>query len=590
MALPLLAACGQPALTPGPATAPTAKPAGQTAPTGQAAPGATSAPTTAPAAAQATAPAVVPPKPAGVALGQLPAYVPIQGLPTPDLPGTPDGLVSPAYLTYPKDKLFQSVKDPPGRGGEVHISLQTANPPWPPVDQNPAWQAVNKAANVKFNVTTLPFGDFNAKWATLQAGNEHPDMMCTITRPDVAIVPAFLTSRCQDLTPYLAGDAARDYPNLAALPTRAWKSTLIDGKIYGVPIPLRPYFWWFWGHQEILDQMGLKHPTSAAEFKEVATKVNNPQQNTWAIGGNGGSQYAFDTVQGLWNAVFGAPNYWAVDGSGKFTYIFESPEYREAMVYAADLVKAGVYHPNTVSFNVNTGRTEFRGRRMIFRMDGLMNQGGAYWGGTNAPPMDPPSRIEMMPPFSADGQAKPVYYFGRPNFGMALVKKAEDARVREMLRLLNFFASPFGSIESHLLRYGVEGVDFNYDERGNPQHTDTGRAEILPWGSLTSSTGTGGGGEVWYSPQESQSVQRYQSYEKLLAPLGVEDASIGTFSPTFAARGSIMLEDVGGGAQDIIAGRRALSEWDGIVSAWRTGGGQQVKDELAKSYEQLMRG
>src|SRR5215204_81436 len=228
MALPLLAACGQPALTPGPATAPTTKPA---APAGQAAPASTSAPTTAPAAAPAptTAPAVVPPKPAGVALGQLPTYVPVQGLPAPDLPGTPDGLVSPAYLTYPKDKLFQSVKDPPGRGGEVHVSLQTANPPWPPVDQNPAWQAVNKAANVKFNVTTLPFGDFNAKWATLQAGNEHPDMMCTITRPDVAIVPAFLTSRCQDLTPYLAGDAARDYPNLAALPTRAWKSTLIDG-------------------------------------------------------------------------------------------------------------------------------------------------------------------------------------------------------------------------------------------------------------------------------------------------------------------------------------------------------------------------
>ena len=152
---------------------------------------------------------------------------------------------------------------------------------------------------------------------------------------------------------------------------------------------------------------------------------------------------------------------------------------------------------------------------------------------------------------------------------MALVKKADDARVREMLRLLNFFAAPFGSIESHLLRYGVEGVDFNYDERGNPQHTELGRAEILPWGSLTSSTGTGGGGEVWYSPQESQSVQRYQGYEKLLAPLGVEDASIGTFSPTFAARGSIMLEDVGGGAQDIIAGRRPLSEWDGIVNAWR---------------------
>jgi hypothetical protein len=62
-----------------------------------------------------------------VALGQLPTYQPVQGVPPPDLPGTPDGLVSPAYLTYPKDKLFQSVKDPPGRGGEISVSLRVAS-------------------------------------------------------------------------------------------------------------------------------------------------------------------------------------------------------------------------------------------------------------------------------------------------------------------------------------------------------------------------------------------------------------------------------------------------------------------------------
>ncbi len=547
------------------------------------------APTAAPAVAPKAAPATAAPKAAAVALGQLPTFVPIQG-PTPDLPGSADGLVAPGYRNYPKDKLFQSVKEPPGKGGEVSLSLETSNPPVPPLDQNQSWQAVNKAVNAKLNVTVLPFGDFNAKWATMQAGSDLPDLMCTLTRPDVPIVPAFLNAKCQDLTPYLAGDAVKEYPNLAALPTRSWKSTLVNGKIYGVPIPLRPYFWWFWVHQETLDQLGLKYPTTAGEFKDIALKVNNPQQNVWAIGSNGGSQYAYDTVQGLWNAVFGAPNYWAVDSSGKFTYIFETPEYKEALLYAADLVKAGVYHPNSLSYNVNTGRTDFRGRKMIFREDGLNNMGGAYWGGTNAPPMQPPSKITMVPPFSADGKKKPVYYFGRPNFGMALVKKGDDARTKELLRILNYFAAPFGSVEGHLLRYGVEGVDFNFDDRGNPQLTEQGRVEILAWGSLTSSTAAGGGGEVYYSPQEPDYVALLQGYEKLLAPLGVEDASIGTFSATFAAKGSILLDGIGGGAQDIIAGRRPLGDWDGLIQEWRSNGGTTIKNELADSYAQLMKG
>ena len=82
----------------------------------------------------------------------------------------------------------------------------------------------------------------------------------------------------------------------------------------------------------------------------------------------------------------------------------------------------------------------------------------------------------------------------------------------------------------------------------------------------------------------------YQGYEKLLAPLGVEDASIGTFSPTFASKGTILLDGIGGAAQDIIAGRRSSDEWDQVVKDWQTNGGSQIKSELAASYAQLTSG
>ena len=575
----LLQACAPAAPSPAP-TAPAAAPTAAATPTQAAA---TAKPTAPPGAATTTAAPAALSGQSRVALGKLPAYAPIQNtVSPPDLPGSADGLVNPGWTSYPK-QLFQAVNDAPGTGSDVSVSLESNNPPMPPLEQNAQWQAINKAMNVKLNVLYIPFADFDTKWAAVQAGNDLPDIMCTITRPSTPIVPAFLDAKCQDLTPFLAADAVKEYPNLAAIPSRAWKSALVNGKIYGVPIPLSPYFWWFWGHQEVLDKLGVGYPKSAAEFKDIALRVNDPQNNTWAIGSEGGSQYAFSTVNGLWNSVYRAPNYWSVDANGKFTYLFETDEYKQALVYAVDLYKAGLYHPRSLEYNTLSARVDFMARKMVFRFDGL--QPSPYWGGSNAQPMEPASHITLVPPFSADGQTKPVYYFGRPNFGISLIKKGSDARIKEMLRLLNYIASPFGSQEWELFNYGVKGVDFNYDDKGNPVLTDQGKAEIgqfgNAWYSLTRPA------PYYYSPADPKAPETYQGYEKLLAPLGVEDASIGTFSPTFAAKGTILLDGVGGGAQDIIAGRRPVSDWDQLVKDWQNQGGNQIKQEFAASYAQL---
>src|SRR5205823_1413335 len=165
-----------------------------------------------------------------------------------------------------------------------------------------------------------------------------------------------------------------------------------------------------------------------------------------------------------------------------------------------------------------------------------------------------------------------------PNFGISVVKEAGDAGVKEMLRILNFVAAPFGSREQQLFTYGVEGKDFNYDDQDNPVLTDQGHAEIgdqgSPWYALTAPQ------PYWYSPADPKAPEIYQGYEKLLAPMGVEDASIGTFSPSFASKGTILLDGIGGAAQDIIAQRRSVDEWDQVVKDWQNNGGNQIKTEF----------
>jgi hypothetical protein len=44
---------------------------------------------------------------------------------------------------------------------------------------------------------------------------------------------------------------------------------------------------------------------------------------------------------------------------------------------------------------------------------------------------------------------------------------------------------------------------------------------------------------------------------------------------------------MGNRAQDIIAGRRPMTDFDGLLADWRNGGGSALVDELAASYAQL---
>src|SRR6185312_4180488 len=114
-----------------------------------------------------------------------------------------------------------------------------------PLDQNPAWQAVNKALNATVKYQIVTSADYPVKLGTVMAGNDLPDLLYMYTAPGAAStlaaapgVPQFLQSQAADLTPYLSGDAAKDYPNLAAIPTPAWKNAgcAYPGHLYMVPI------------------------------------------------------------------------------------------------------------------------------------------------------------------------------------------------------------------------------------------------------------------------------------------------------------------------------------------------------------------
>jgi putative aldouronate transport system substrate-binding protein len=541
----------------------------------------------APASGATTAPANAAAKPASTKL-QLPTYVPPANAPTPDYPGSPDGAVMPGYVNYPKT-TYQSVKQPPGDGSEVSIFLQLMGAPPPPVDQNPAWQAWNQALNANLNLQFYPFADLAPRFATLIAGNDLPDIITTLVRQDIPLTPELFNAKAQDLTPYLAGDAIKDYPNLAALPTRAWKGMVYDGKIWGVPTPTPQgqFFWWPFIHQELVDAAGMTQPKTTDDYKKLMVELTKPQQNQYGVVTQGGYQYSWDmnTGNGFYPSMFGAPNLWAVDSSGKFTHMWETDGYKQALAFATDLFKAGVFNPNSPNLNVVTAGQAFEARQGTTVVTGLNT---AFWDirGTAAEGLQPAVNVNLLTPPAAPGM-KPQYYNGRAAFAIAFLKKAPDDRIKMLLRVLDYIAAPFGSQEYLLVQYGVQGRDWDPDSNGNPILNKTGQTDFA--GTSTGALSFFGqnivrGYLVLYSAADATFAKRLQDYQKTLAPISTEDASLGLFSPTQASSGVQLIQPFGDGVTDIVAGRRPLSDLDGLVSTWRSSGGDKSRMEYQAAY------
>ncbi|MBV9578923.1 MAG: hypothetical protein JO057_10060, partial [Chloroflexi bacterium] len=218
---------------------------------------------------------------------QLPTYTPLPNLPAADLPGTPDGLLAPGYLKYPTN-LIKSVPQPPGKGGDVNALTVSLSPAPTPLESNPAWQQVNKDVGATLRIPSISTADFPTRLNTVLAGGDLPDIVAvaifSTTLPNTG---DFLTSTCADLTPYLSGDAVKDYPNLANLPSTAWPSMVYSNKIMAVPVSAggvrqSPLLLARGGD---LDKAGITSITSPDDFMGVCKQLNNPGTR-WALGAN----------------------------------------------------------------------------------------------------------------------------------------------------------------------------------------------------------------------------------------------------------------------------------------------------------------
>jgi putative aldouronate transport system substrate-binding protein len=501
---------------------------------------------------------------------RLPSYIPLQSAKA-DLPPPLPG-VDPGYLTYPS-RPFKGSQETPGRGGQLNVVTWQFTPLPTPMESNAAWQAINREVGSTIKLNIVPIADYPAKQATIMASDDLPDVMY-FSNTSVPGLPAFLQAKCADLSSYLSGDAIKDYPNLGNIPTETWKVTAFGSAIYGVPLPYSAVYRQLWTHQTWLDQIGSDFPKDTDDFKRILKQFANPSANRWGIAADSGTGLAMTNLSPFQPTMFGAPNGWRLEATGKLVRERETDEYKAALAYTRELWESGFYHPDSVNYNNANGKRDFSVGKFGFRWDGH-SASLQFW--DDAAAANPPLKLRIAPPFGAPG-VKPTFPLGGSNFGFNVIKQATPDRIKEILRILNFFASPFGSQEHMLANYGVPEIDYTLDNTGNPVLTPQGQQDYsTAWIFLARPP------EVLYNPKAPDFARTIQADQVPQVQAGIADPTYGLFSPTAAAGGAIENTFIAG-VNDIVFGRRPLADLQQLNSEWRAQGGDKMRAE----YEQLL--
>ncbi|MEU1369869.1 extracellular solute-binding protein [Streptomyces sp. NPDC005803] len=493
----------------------------------------------------------------------------------PDLPGTAAG-VPQGFFSYPAEPL-RATKGTPLKGAKpISATMETFSPPPPARGGNAAWQEIEKLLGGQVNITAVPADDYGTKFSTMVASDSLPDLFMYPESGGVDNKSGFLQAKCADLTPHLAGDRIRDYPNLAAIPKGAWQAAIFGGKLYGIPIARTGTAGAGVYRHDLFEEVGvtsLDQITGLDRFVEVCKELTRPGKDQYAIIAGATSMLAMSA---------GAPNFWRLDEkTGTFTADLETPEYRQAVETARLLYKAGCFYPGTLQMS---------GAQKAQYTDMFKNGKGAYvYDGMPTYLAPGVGYIAAMKAIDKKYDPRPFVPVGKDAVAwmdnVALqnthVSKASEERVKEILAFADFAASPFGSLEYTLINYGVEGKDFTRDAQGNPALTKQGTQDVtVPWKFAASAV------PAVFSADSEQGVRHVHDTFTRMIPMMVPDPTLRYSSPTWDSKGSGSLGTLKGDAlKDIISGRKPLSAYDQLVKDYLAKGGEKARGEFEEAFQ-----
>ncbi|MFC0528909.1 extracellular solute-binding protein [Phytohabitans kaempferiae] len=498
------------------------------------------------------------------AQGKLP-----DGIPQPDITSTrpiPDG-----YKAYPSN-LVDVIADKPGSSGKEISAMTPAWGPAPPgIGQNAYLTAINQELGVPINFSIQDGLTYADKLNAMLGARDVPELLC-VPQWEVEKLPRFADAvkvLFEDLTDYLSGDKVNAYPMLATFPTGAWQNALWNQRLMAIPNPTDgPFPWALFYRKDLLDAKGLTYPKSIDDLLAIGKQVTDTKAGVWAF------DDIFAMVQ-MFHKVPASETGWRLKADGTPEHKYETPEFKQALEVMARIYKDGLVHPDLVASKGGDAKKLLESGRIIFKQDGI----GA-WQGMQAQQqkVTPAFNLQPVPIFSATGGDPLVWGDDKPISYTFVKKGVGKERVEELLRVINWCSAPFGSKEWHVREYGVEGQHHTISADG-PVKTDLGFKEIANQYFFVS--GRSPVVQPWpETPNYVTDVLTYSNSMVKFMETNPWDGIKLEFPATYKSQ-TVPYEDK---ITDIVRGRRALTEFDGLVTEWRAaGGGDEARDFLAKA-------
>jgi putative aldouronate transport system substrate-binding protein len=496
----------------------------------------------------------------------LPSYVPlsISGI-KPDYPSI-DGS-EPGYLSYPKT-LVHTVSETPGSGG----SYTAIAPDWgaiPRTSGNTYYTALNAALGANMQWQPTNGNTISTTLPTLFAGNQLPDWIEVPTFAQPSGFGQAVQDKIADLTPYLAGDKIKEYPNLAAIFSDGWQQAVWNNKIAGIPTVVSGFATavFLYYRADILDSLGIGTPSvkSLSDLYDLGKELNDPAGKRWA----------FDDIWSFMGYPYGTSfGSWTTNDKGDLISTYQTEEIIEAMNWEASLFKAGMVNPEAVAGNTGSAKQRFWSGQNVITADG-----GGAWDASDAmsgAAANPKYRRMAFDFFTADGTGTPKVALAPPTEYVSYFSNSlKPAQIKELLRIANYLAAPFGSYEFTLVNYGAEHTDYTMTSNG-PVLTATGNKDVdavVPILLASPNNVISNPGYPAITTASAQYEQRSAKYAfkplfyamNITVPSDLTAAN--TFTP-FTETSNIMYE--------VVRGQSSIADYKSTVQSWLNSGGTKL--------------
>lgn len=486
----------------------------------------------------------------------------------PDITSTPP--IADGYTTFPSS-FKKVITEKPGKSGQKISAMTPAWGPAPPsLGSNAYYDAINSELGIQVDFSIQDGNTYADKLGAMLASRDVPELLC-IPGWEVEKLPRFteaVKALFEDLTDHLSGDKVSAYPMLATFPTSAWREAVWNQRLMSVPNPTDgAYPWVLLARKDLLDAQSLQMPKTIDELYEVGKKMTDPNKGVWAFSD------IFQMVQMLFKAPGSQQGWGKVDG--KVVHKYETPQYKQAAEFMARLYKENLIHPDVVASKGADAKTLFASGKIIINQDGM---GGWQPLQAQYQKVTPTLNVQPIMNFSATG-GDPLIWLADEPISYTFVRKGlSKDRVQELLRVINWCSAPFGTQEFLLREYGVEGKHWKKGAGGVPAKEDLAFKEIQNQYFFIS----GRNPVVQPYPETPNYVKDMLGYSNTNAKYLEKDPWDGLkleFPATFKSN-KVPTEDK---FTDVVRGRRPISDIDTIVAEWRTNGGDEARDFLAKA-------